>query len=284
MLNLPDLKRRIATVKQTRQITGAMETISVSKMRKSLETCEKAKPYIDGLTETLDAILCNPDEALSEYIAPPKDGLDVVIVISSDKGLCGSYNHEIIKAADAVVNDNSFVIPIGQTAKSHFCSAENVDFSFSSLSESIETERINALSSVLLDWYGTKIKSAAVVYGKLVSGSVTSAVTKKLLPLEPSKSSVEINKPEFEPSPRKVLDGLLPLYISGMIYGALLDSAAAEHSARSSAMTESGKNADAMIEMLSLEYSRARQASVTNQITEIIGSRQALDQAKKGDR
>ena len=284
MLNLPDLKRRIASVKQTRQITGAMETISVSKMRKSIEICEKARPYIIGLTQTLDSILCLPDEDLTEYTTPPKTGLDAVIVISSDKGLCGSYNHEIVKAANEIVGENSLVVPIGITAKSRFDGKEGygVDDSFASLSGKTDPSKINELSSMLLDKYGKELKSVTLVYGKIVSGSLTSAVTKKLLPLVSPDKAKDGSLVEFEPNKKAVLDWLLPLYISGMIYGALLDSAAAEHSARSAAMTESGKNADAMIDMLTLEYSRARQASVTNQITEIIGSRQANSHDKNG--
>lgn len=284
MLNLPDLKRRIASVKQTRQITGAMETISVSKMRKSIEACENSKAYIDGIIETLDSILKFADETVKENIISPKNGKDALIVISTDKGLCGAFNHEIIKAADVAIGENSFVIPIGQTADIHFSNNDNVDRSFTTLSHSPDINRINSLTDMLLKEYGNTVKTVSLVYGKLVSKAVATVVTKKLLPLETTKDEKSGDRIEFDPSPKAVLDGLMPLYLSGMIYGALLDSAAAEHSARLAAMSSSTKNADAMIEALSLEYSRARQAAVTNQITEIIGSRQAQAQSKKGDR
>ena len=284
MLNLPELKRRITSVKQTRQITGAMETISVSKMRKSIEACDSAKAYIDGLSDILSSVLVSQDDALKEYIAPPENGLDAVIVISSDRGLCGAFNHDLIKAAQVSVNDNSFVIPIGQTADKHFTQSDNIDTSFVELSSSCDMTEISRLTDMLLSIYGSKIKSVSLVYGKLVTKAVTTVVTKRLLPLEISDNGEALKKIEFDPSPMAVLDGLLPLYIGGMIYGALLDSAAAEHSARRAAMSASTKNADAMIEALSLEYSRARQSTVTSQITEIIGSRQAQAQTKKGDR
>lgn len=283
MNNIADIKRRIASVRQTRQITGAMETISVSKMRKSAEACEKSRAYIDGLSSVLDSILESPDDALAEFIAPPVHGTDAVIVISSEKGLCGAFNHDLIKAADNSVGENSLVIPIGQTAESHFSERENVDRSFVSLLSSRGMAKVGALTDKLLELYGNEIKSVILVYSRLVNKAMSTVVTKRLLPLEKSEKEKDGNqKLEFDPSPNAVLEGLLPLYISATIYGAIQDSAAAEHSARRAAMSSSTKNADAMIDVLTLEYSRARQTAVTAQITEIIGSRQA--QGAKGDR
>ncbi len=283
MNNISDLKRRIASIKQTRQITGAMETISVSKMRKSAEVCKKSRAYIDGLTSVLDSILFCPDDELAEYIMPPKSGVDALIVISSDKGLCGAFNHEPIKVADGMIKEDTLVIPIGQIASEHFSDNANVEKSFVSLISAPDTEKIDLLTKKLLDLYGKTVKSVSIVYNRLVTKSVSAVVTTKLLPLETSEKTNDTEtKLEFDPSPKAVLDGLLPLYIGGMIYGAVINSAAAEHYARRTAMSASTKNADAMIDALSLEYYRARQSVVTEQITEIIGSRQA--QAAKGDR
>ncbi len=286
MNNKADLKRRIATVKQTRQITGAMETISIAKMRKALEKFDDNHVYFDILCDVMRYIFEHDNGDLEKMITPenaaPKK---LVAVIASDKGLCGSFNHDVFKAADAVIDDDTIVMPIGQMAAARYESfGRALDMRFVGAAYSPDYNRARAIASAILDGYGKEYGAVKVVYTRLSSHTVWCPKLLDILPIKRDGIGGEIFEKnsgipsgmEFEPSPAEVLKNMLPLYVGGLIYGALVHSSAAEHSARRAAMSASTENADEMINALTVEYNRARQGGVTEQIVEIIGSSQAL--------
>lgn len=281
MSSLSDIKRRLASVKQTRQITGAMETVSVSKMRKTVEQLEKSKEYMS----LLELVIRDLATMESFPKSGKHDGAAVVLVLSSDKGLCGSFDHDILKFADERINDGDTVYPIGSVAAEHYKHRNNIDMRFSEAYKPNDATA-NDIAQHLLGIYASGAKSISVVFSKLV-GSMLIPTFKTLLPLDvQSDAEIEIERRKneidcFEPSADEIKDMLVPLYMAGEIYGALVNHSACEHSARRAAMSAATESADELIASLSAEYNRARQAAVTEQIVEIIGSTEALGNDEK---
>lgn len=281
MSSLSDIKRRLASVKQTRQITGAMETVSVSKMRKTVEQLAKSTEYM-SLLELVISDLVNSGSA------PQKgkhNGADVVVVLSSDKGLCGSFDHDIFKFADERIKDGDIIYPIGAVAAEHYKNRKNIDLRFGD-SGHADDDTASVIAGHLLGIYRGGAKSVSVVFSRLV-GNAAKPTFKTLLPLDVySGARTESSRCEkhidcFEPSADEVKSMIVPLYMAGEIYGALVNHSACEHSARRAAMSAATESADELIASLSAEYNRARQAAVTEQIVEIIGSTEALGNDEK---
>lgn len=273
MSNLSDIKRRLSTVKQTRQITRAMQTVSVAKMRKAEEVNQRSAAYLALITDIMRNI-----NGRDCGLVPPSDGKDVLLVLSSDKGLCGGFDNGNFSVAQKAIDDNTLIMPIGQTAVNYFKSAKNVDFRFG---QSVATGNSGAkeISDYLIKQYGNGVKSISIAYS-VVDKQLVNPTVERLLPVENIVNDGNAAETLFEPSPRQVLQALLPLYLSGKIYGAITANFEAEQSARHQAMTAATDSADTLILQLSGEYNRERQAAVTGQIVEIVGATAAL--SRKG--
>ncbi len=281
MNNLADLKRRIASVKQTERITGAMETISIAKMHKAIELYESNNAYFDILDRIVKEIAAANADELKDIIAPPESGFDIVVAIASDKGFCGAFNHDVFRLTDSLLTDNTVLVTVGHTTKEYYSTGNKVPADrlitrFTSCACLPDYKNAKAIADEIISRYGNDVKSAAIVYNGMKSHTSWAVRKHELLPFAVDMGETKPLGMEFEPSAAKVFERLLPLYISGIIYGALVQSGAAEHSARRVAMSAATKNADAMIGSLSVEYNRARQSTVTAQITEIVGSTQAI--------
>ncbi len=281
MNSLADLKRRIASVKQTERITGAMETISIAKMHKAIELYESNNAYFDILDSLVKEIAVANAEQVREMIAPPQSGYDIVVAIASDKGFCGAFNHDVFRLTDSLITDDTALITVGHTTAEYYSFGRKIPTdrlitNFTSSAYKPDYKNAKAIADEILSRYGKDVKSATLVYNGMKSHASWAVKKHALLPFNVDRGEVKPRGMEFEPSAAQVFEGLLPLYIGGEIYGALVQSSAAEHSARRAAMSAATKNADAMISSLSVEYNRARQAAVTAQITEIVGSTQAI--------
>lgn len=270
MSNLSDIKRRLASIKQTRQITGAMQTVSIVKMRKATELYESSRAYINMLKEITES-LPGCDGADSALFSPPNSGAPLYFVITSDKGLCGGFDNEIFKTASAALPENAVVMPIGRAGAEKFKNFPNVDTRFVG-AYSVDRATSDAIRDYVLDGYGSAFDSVYVVYSRFTGKSGAPTVT-RLLPIEQGGA----HKPLYTDKPvEQVYGRLLPLYLSGMLYGALLNNHTSEQYARHAAMSAATDSADSAIAALSVEYNRARQNTVTSQITEIIGATSAL--------
>lgn len=278
MSNLSDIKRRLITVKQTRQITGAMQTVSVAKMRKAAEVCEGVDAYLTLLTDIMRSVCISSDND-GIFSVAPSEGKDVLIVLSSGRGLCGGFDNEIFSVAEKATDGDTLVIPIGQTAANHYKNAKNVDLRFGNIG-AVDSVAAKAISDYLINLYGNGVKSISVAYSVIKKQAVCPTV-EKLLPLELDGENNVKTELLFEPSPQAVLSALVPLYLSGRLYGAMVNNNAAEQSARHQAMSSATENADALIAQLSLEYNRERQTAVTGQIVEIVGATSALTQRSR---
>lgn len=269
MGNLSDIKRRLSTVKQTRQITRAMQTVSIAKMRKAEEINSRSAAYLALITDIMRNV--NGQDC---GFAPPTDGRDVLLVLSSDKGLCGGFDNGNFSVAQKATDDNTLIMPIGQTAVNYYKSAKNVDIRFGHLAVA-GNSGAKEISDYLIKQYGNGVKSISVAYS-VVDKQLVNPTVERLLPIGDIVNDGNSAETLFEPSPRQVLQALLLLYLSGKIYGAITANFAAEQSARHQAMTAATDSADALILQLSGEYNRERQAAVTGQIVEIVGATAAL--------
>lgn len=278
MSSLADIRRRLTSVKQTRQITGAMETVSVAKMRKATERLEKCRAYTELLGKMMSFAACGENTYRSPFFMRPKDGKRLVLVLSSDKGLCGGFDHDIFRLADTAIDNDTLVMPIGQTAGDRYKSFPNADLSFVN-SYNVEHKTAQKISRKLLGSFGNGVSEISVIYSAIYSRTAWKPVKRTLLPVEKPLGSADgaTSITLFEPSERAITETLIPMYVSAVVYGALAENAAAEHSARRAAMSAATESADELIAKLSVEYNRARQSNVTEQIIEIIGSTEALN-------
>lgn len=270
--NLSDIKRRLTSVRQMRKIVGAMETVSISKMRKAAEKYDKSKAYIELLKDTLTDIVSNAET--EEYSAPAA-GRSILIVVSSDKGMCGGFDHDIFKAADAVADENTTVMPIGEIGAKYYAEYPRKDMRFAQMYNA-DGKTAKAVADDISGIYGNGVGSVSIAYSELTSRSSYGAKVERLLPINISR---DIRRPavSLEPSVGEVIEKSMPLYVAGMIYGALAANIAAEHCARHAAMSTAAESADQVIASLMTEYNRTRQTSVTEQIIEIIGATSALN-------
>lgn len=277
--NMKDIKRRIKSVESTMQITKAMELVASSKLRKAKEKADKARPYFDALYETMCEIQAENPSFLSPFTRKAGEGKSLLVVIAGDRGLAGGFNSNIFKLAQARVDelggkDKTDIIAIGKKAVEYFGKREfNMLGSYPDFSENIRIHHANDIAGEIVDKYVKGIyERVELFYTEYVSSITQQAVTKKMLPVElDGQKKVSKALPIYEPSAGQVFNHIVPRYVTGMIFGACVESFASEQASRRNAMENASDNASEMISSLSLMYNRARQASITQEITEIVG-------------
>ena len=276
---MKDIKRRIKSVESTMQITKAMELVASSKLRKAKEKADKARPYFDALYETMCEIQAENPSFLSPFTRKAGEGKSLLVVIAGDRGLAGGFNSNIFKLAQARVDelggkDKTDIIAIGKKAVEYFGKREfNMLGSYPDFSENIRIHHANDIAGEIVDKYVKGIyERVELFYTEYVSSITQQAVTKKMLPVElDGQKKVSKALPIYEPSAGQVFNHIVPRYVTGMIFGACVESFASEQASRRNAMENASDNASEMISSLSLMYNRARQASITQEITEIVG-------------
>lgn len=277
--NMKDIKRRIKSVESTMQITKAMELVASSKLRKAKEKADKARPYFDALYETMCEIQAENPSFLSPFTRKVGEGKSLLVVIAGDRGLAGGFNSNIFKIAQARIDelggkDKTDIIAIGKKAVEYFGKREfNMLGSYPDFSENIRIHQANDIAGEIVDKYVKGIyERVELFYTEYVSSITQQAVTKKMLPVElDGQKKVSKALPIYEPSAGQVFNHIVPRYVTGMIFGACVESFASEQASRRNAMENASDNASEMISSLSLMYNRARQASITQEITEIVG-------------
>jgi F-type H+-transporting ATPase subunit gamma len=287
MKNLTDIKQRIKSISQTRQITKAMETISISKMRKALAVYESNLVFFNRIRSVMSDIMLHSKDVSNVFMRSREGNRSIFIVIASDKGLAGSYNNNVlIEAWKTIENiEDKYIIAIGQVAREFFQKREiMVDIEFTYLTQDPEfSDAADIVDSIVYLYKQNLIDKAYVVYTEMVKSSSMRPKIIKLLPLEAQEITkdveIEEDKDEYyykellyEPSADEVLEELTPQYLAGVLYGALVQSVASEHLSRMLAMSNATKNATKILEKLNLDYNRVRQENITNQISEIITS------------
>lgn len=287
MRNLKDIKRRIKSISQTRQITKAMQTISISKMRKSLAIYESNMMFFERIRSVMSDIILHSKDVSNVFLRAREGNRSLFVVIASDKGLAGGYNHNVLVEAWKTIEkfENKYIIAIGQIAREFFQKRNIlVDIEFSYLTQDPEfSDAVDIVDNIVFLYKENLVDQVYVVYTQMVSSSSMRPQIIKLLPLEAEEITKDVKEEEdkdeyyfkellYEPSADIVFDDLVPQYLSGVIYGTLVQSVASEHLSRMLAMSSATQNATRILEKLNLIYHRARQEIITNQINEIVTS------------
>lgn len=271
-----EIKTRIRSMESTKQITRAMEMVAASKLRRAQAQMANSRPYFEILYSVIEDIVSSFPDASLPYLAPASkaDKRVAYIVIAGDRGLAGGYNSNILKKCHAEMSDaDPLVMPIGKKAVDYF-RTHGFEM-FSDAYGEAETVNVGACFSMAKRlcraFKAGEIDEVRLGYTRFVSALSQTPCTMRLLPLDAQKktktSSSEIM---YEPGGVEVFESMIPEYIGGIIYGALCESRAAEQVARRTAMDSATQNADEMIAELSLKYNQARQAAITQEITEIV--------------
>ena len=288
MASLDDLKKRITSVKSTQKITKAMKMVAAAKLRKAQENAEKGRPY----SEKMNNIIINLSNGISDKASAPElligtgeEKNHLCVVMTSDRGLCGGFNSNIIKQTKSLVNNEykdckSSIISIGKKSseyfnKNRFVVAETYD----DLYNEITFERVSEIAeSIMNDFIAEKYDKVVLVYNQFKNAATQIVMKENFLPVEPPKDEmVNIGDYIFEPSKEKIVHQLIPKSLKTQMFKAILDSYASEHGARMTAMHKATDNANDLKDDLTLFYNKARQAAITGEILEIVGGAEALN-------
>ena len=293
MPNLKDLKTRISSVKSTRKITSAMKMVAASKLRRAQELAESSRVYAESLSLILSSLSggSKDNSDLPEVLvgrANPKVAL--LIINSSDRGLCGGFNSTLFRSAVAWIKDKKSknievkLMPIGKKASAFY---KRSDLEIIENFEDINTndrqlevsENVKNKISELFE--SQAIDEVSILYNKFVSAIAQEPTFKSLIPLEQSESEENSEETtnssfEFEPDKNELLEYLIPRNFMTQVYGCILESSAAEHAARMTSMDNATRNAGDMIDSLTMTYNRTRQAVITKELIEIISGAEAV--------
>jgi len=281
--NMKDIKRRIKSIESTMQITKAMQLVSSSKFRKAKEKADSAMPFFNTVYETMCEIASEDRFFNSAYVRKPDSDVTLMIVIAGDRGLAGGYNSNVIKLALSRMEEtggNAVLIPIGKKAVEFF-SKRNFKIlkSFENIGETMTIYKAKTISELIIDSYNKhkSIGRVELIFTDYVSPLVQEARHISVIPLDKISSEKPVSVTRYEPSAGEVFDSLVPQYVAGLIYGAVVCSFASEQASRRNAMENASDNAEEMISSLSLIYNRARQSAITQEITEIVGGAEAQE-------
>ena len=262
------------------QITKAMELVATSKLRRAKERAEGSRPFHEMIREAIDSIEASSDVKNSIWSKERAGGKPLYIVIAGDRGLAGGYNSNVFRLTASLVKGESDVyLPIGKKAVDHYthrkCELYSTDLLYvadASVGDAIEIARL-----ICEDFKSGKFDEVVLVYTRFASMMTQVSTHVKLLPLD-SKSGNRSNiaDPIYAGDPEEILDKIVPEYIGGVLNSAICESLASESAARRTAMNAANKNASEMIDSLMLKYNRARQAVITQEITEIVSGSEAL--------
>ena len=285
MPSMKEIKSRIDSVKDTQKITSAMHLIASTKMQKAKAELDKTRPYFDALRSEIKRVFRTVDSEIDgKYFYPdeddePLDGTYGYLVITADKGLAGSYNQSVIKEAVNMVtaHPDARIFVVGEYGRRYFKNHNiEIDDKFSYTAQDPTLARAREISSYLLDLYDKgNIEKIYIIYTDFVNGMTTKAQSTRLLPFHqdqfvPPKSEKKVEQPfEFNPSANAALEYLVPSYITGFIYAALVDSFCCEQNARMNAMDSANRNAEDLLSDLGKQFNYTRQKVITQEITEI---------------
>jgi len=298
MANAREIKDRMSSVKDTRKITNAMYLIASTKLQKARRGLDNTKPFFKALREEISHVFCACSDIENRYFyskgeGENKDGKYGILAITADKGLAGSYNQNVIKETERLIkaHENYELYVIGSYGRQYFekhgCNIAHV---FEYAASKPTMYRAREIRDVMLDRYlAEEIDTIYIVYTDMEKNSEALAKSVRLLPfskdyfVRPTKDIVDKRTDfEYPPSAGSVLDRVMPTYISGFVFSAIVDSFCCEQNARMSAMDSANRNADKIIKELTIQYNRVRQAAITQEITEVSAGAKA--QKKKREK
>lgn len=288
MGSLKEIDTRIKSTKKMKQITKAMNMVSSSKLRRAEKNTKQFKPYMDKMQDAITAVAGSNKSSSHPMLKERDVKRSGYLVITSDKGLAGAYSANVLKRLVTDIkqkhNDSSeySIVVLGQQGVDFLKTrGYEIESSLVDLPDQPSFKSIQALAKHAIDLYSEEnIDELNIYYSHYVSVLENKPTIKKVLPLSQEDSSQghgHMSTYEFEPDKESILSVILPQYVESLIYGTILDAKASEHASRMTAMKNASDNATELIDDLSLEYNRARQAAITQQITEIVGGSAALE-------
>lgn len=285
MASLRDIKQRITSTKKTSQITKAMEMTSAAKWNRGVMNAKSFVPYMEKIQEVTASIAIGSKDVNHPMLQARPVKKTGYIVMTSDRGLAGAFNSNVIRRVHQTIqsrhksNDEFAIIAIGRVARDFFVKrGMNVVLEIVGVSDQPSFDSIKDITSSTVGMFSDGTFDELYLYYSHYISAISQEVTeKKLLPLTDISTSKKLTSYEFEPSAEEILEVLLPQYAESLIFGALLDSKASEHAARMTAMRNATDNAKELIRSYTLSYNRARQAAITQEITEIVGGAAALE-------
>ncbi|QAS53312.1 F0F1 ATP synthase subunit gamma [Halobacillus litoralis] len=287
MASLRDIKGRITSTKKTKQITKAMEMVSASKLNRAEQNAKRFVPYSEKIQEVVASIAQGGGDASHPMLESREVKRTGYLVITSDRGLAGAFNSSVLRKVYQQIRDHHTsaeeytLITMGRIGRDFFRKRNMpVDMDITGVADQPDFADIKDIASDTVQLYtDEKIDQLYIYYNHYVSAITQEVTEKKVLPLTDLNKEGKASQSsyEYEPNQEEILEVLLPQYAESLIYGALLDSKASEHAARMTAMKSATDNADDLIGDLTLSYNRARQAAITQEITEIVGGAAALE-------
>lgn len=289
MANLKDIRIRINSVRTTRQVTSAMKMVSAAKLKKAQDDVEHVRPYIGKLFEVANFLGMSVDDIGMQFASfrVSQKGKVLIVPIASNKGLAGAFNTNVIKETEALIESKYNraevdILPIGKQLTKGFASRGvatigNENNLLDNVSMSSVTEVAQRLVS---EFYSGKYREIHLVYNEFVNAAVQNVVATQLLPLTLSDKEVANSKYcdyIVEPSKVCVLEAIIPQVINAKVYSVILESVASEHGARMTSMHKATDNATELLGELQLQYNKARQAAITNELIEIVSGAEALN-------
>jgi len=292
MPNLKEVRNRITSVNSTKQITSAMKLVSAAKLKKAQDAITRMRPYANKLKEILSNLSQSMDASEGIYSRQREVKNVLLIVVTSNRGLCGAFNANVIKKANQAI-ENTYakqlaegkvhVITVGKKATSFFSKKQGVEllYSHDELFGSLTFEAVIPVAEKAMKLFTEgKVDKVEFIYNQFKSAGTQLVLQEQFLPVLPPTTNDKANNASqdyiFEPSKAEIVENLIPLSLKTQFFKVLLDSHAAEHGARMTAMHKATDNASDLLKNLKLSYNKARQAAITNEILEIVAGAEAL--------
>ncbi|MCX7551363.1 ATP synthase F1 subunit gamma [Xanthomarina sp. F2636L] len=285
MANLKEIRNRISSVSSTMQITSAMKMVSAAKLKKAQDAITAMRPYADKLTELLQSLSATLDADSGSKFSEQREVKKVLLVaITSNRGLCGAFNSNIIKEVSKLTkvtyaNQEVSYIAVGKKANDAFKKTNRVVANESTIFDDLTFDNVADIAQTLMDKFVTgEYDKIVLVYNKFKNAATQEIMTEQFLPIVPIEADANVNLDYiFEPSKIEIVEQLIPKSLKTQLYKGIRDSFASEHGARMTAMHKATDNATELRDQLKLTYNKARQAAITNEILEIVGGAEALN-------
>ena len=288
MANLKEIRNRIASVSSTMQITSAMKMVSAAKLKKATDAITEMRPYSNKLTELIQKLTKTNQELESNSFTEVREiKKELLIAITSNRGLCGGFNSNVIKAIHEITHSKTkvktSVISIGKKGSDLLSKKYNMHSSYDDIFDNLNFESVSKIVDGILNEFDEgKYDSVKIIYNRFKNAATQTVTSESFLPILTNKeknitdSHSDSSDYIYEPSQKQIIDQLLPKSLKIQLLKSIKDSIASEHGARMTAMHKATDNAQELRDQLKLSYNKARQASITNEILEIVGGAEAL--------
>ncbi|MDQ7783228.1 MAG: ATP synthase F1 subunit gamma [Desulfomonilaceae bacterium] len=285
MASLRDIRKRIASVKNTQKITNAMKMVAAAKLRRAEEAIKAGRPFADKMRDVLMSLASrtNPGAHPLMEVRPPKKAL--LILVTADRGLCGAFNSSLVRRAEAFIKEMSAkniqvdLVTVGRKGNDYFRRRQvGIPKAFSNVMNNITYELAGEIADAATGKFvEAEYEEVYVLYNSFRTAVTQVQILKKLLPISrEEETGPRQTEYLYEPSEEELLEGILPRYVQVQVFTAMLDSVASEHGARMTAMEAATSNAEEMIYKLTLKANRMRQETITTELMEIVGGAEAL--------